>query len=97
MIGWMAKSLAGHDKDRIYIIIEETKEYVWLCDGALRKLENPKRKKGKHVQLIKKDLDECLVEALQNGNEDDKQKKLNPVQINEAIKRTIKLYKQSLE
>ena len=97
MIGWMAKSLAGHDKDRIYIIIEETKEYVWLCDGELRKLENPKRKKGKHVQLIKKDLDECLVEALQNRNEDDKQKKLNPVQINEAIKRTIKLYKQSLE
>lgn len=97
MVGWMAKSLAGHDKDKIYIIIEETKEYVWLCDGDLRKLENPKRKKNKHVQLIKKNLDECLAEALENKDTDDGQKKMNPVQINEMIKRTIKLYIQSLE
>ena len=97
MIGWMAKSLAGHDKDKIYIIIEETKECVWLCDGELKKLENPKRKKCKHIQVIKKDLDKCLVEALQNRNADDSQKKMNPVQINEVIKRTIKLYKQSLK
>ena len=92
----MAKSLAGHDKDKVYIIIEETKEYVLLSDGDLKKLENPKRKKSKHVQLIKKSMDEGLAEALQHWNTDDGQKKMNPVQINEMIKRAIKLYKQSL-
>lgn len=97
MIGWMAKSLAGHDKDKIYIIIKETKECVWLCDGNLKKLENPKCKKSKHVQLIKKSMDEGLVEVLQNENTDDSHKKMNPVQINEMIKRAIKLYKQSLK
>ena len=36
MIGWMACSKAGHDKDKIYIIIEETDKYVWLADGDIR-------------------------------------------------------------
>lgn len=96
MIGWMASSLAGHDKNKIYIIIEETDEYVWLCDGDLRKLENPKRKRIKHVQFIKKNMDESLVSVLQKRTADSNILDMNPVSINETIKRTIKLYKQSL-
>ena len=53
MIGWMAGSLAGHDKNKIYIIIEETQDYVLLCDGDIRLLDNPKRKKKKHIQDVK--------------------------------------------
>ena len=82
MIGWMACSLAGHDKDKIYIIIEETYKYVWLADGDIRKADNPKRKSRKHIQVIKKVADEQLF--------------ANPACINETIKRAIKLYKQSL-
>jgi len=96
MIGWMASSQAGHDKNKIYIIIEETNEYVWLCDGDLRKLENPKRKRIKHVQFIKKYMDENLVSVLQKRTADSNELEMNPVCINEAIKRTIKLYKKSL-
>lgn len=58
-IGMLAKSKAGHDKGRVYIIIEEEGAYVYLADGIIRTLEKPKRKKKKHVQLIhrKYDLD----------------------------------------
>ena len=82
MIGWMACSKAGHDKDKIYIIIEETDKYVWLADGDIRKTDNPKRKSRKHIQVIKKTVDEQLF--------------ANPACVNETIKRAIKLYKKSL-
>ena len=82
MIGWMACSKAGHDKDKIYIIIEETDKYVWLADGDIRRADNPKRKSRKHIQVIKKTTDEQLF--------------AKPACINETIKRAIKLYKQSL-
>ena len=82
MIGWMACSKAGHDKDKIYIIIEETDKYVWLADGDIRKADNPKRKSRKHIQVIKKTADAQLF--------------ANPACVNETIKRAIKLYKQSL-
>lgn len=96
MIGWMACSLAGHDKNKIYIIIEETDEYVWLADGDIRKLDTPKRKRKKHVQIIKKNIDENLAVVLQNRKANKDNPEIKPVYINETIKRAIKLYKQSV-
>lgn len=51
--GMLAKSLAGHDKNKIYVIIELDDAYVSLADGEIRTLANPKKKKKKHVQLIR--------------------------------------------
>lgn len=48
----MAKSKAGRDKDRIYLIVREDREYVYLADGKYRLVENPKRKNKKHIQVI---------------------------------------------
>lgn len=98
MIGWLACSLAGHDKNKIYIIIEETNEYVWLADGDIRRLENPKCKRRKHIQVIKRIMDENLAAKLQEKAKSNtvNADELNPVCMNEAIKRAIKLYKQSL-
>ncbi|MBQ7581805.1 MAG: KOW domain-containing RNA-binding protein [Lachnospiraceae bacterium] len=53
MVGYLAKSLAGHDKGTTYIIIEETETDVLVADGKYKTLEHPKRKNKKHVQLIK--------------------------------------------
>ena len=53
MIGFLASSKAGHDKDKIYIIINEDAEYVWLADGKLRTVDRPKKKRRKHIQIIK--------------------------------------------
>lgn len=49
--GMYARSLAGHDKGRLYIIIEEMNDIVSLCDGRLRTIEKPKKKKRRHVQI----------------------------------------------
>ena len=50
--GMLARSLAGHDRDRLYVIIREEAEYVWLVDGILRPLEKPKKKKKKHLMNL---------------------------------------------
>ena len=44
MLGMLAISLAGHDKNKIYIIIEQDDEYVYLSDGILRTGKNLKKK-----------------------------------------------------
>jgi len=82
MIGWMASSKAGHDKGKVYIIIEETEEYVYLSDGETRPLEKPKKKKVKHIQPIKKMINKELTEKIL----------AKETVTNEEIKRAIKLY-----
>lgn len=54
MVGFLAYSLAGHDKGSIYLIIDETEDSVYVSDGRLRPLERPKKKNKKHIQVIKK-------------------------------------------
>lgn len=56
--GMLVRSLAGHDKGRLYIIIEEKEKKLTLADGGIRTIQNPKKKKTIHVQLIKRKLDE---------------------------------------
>lgn len=48
--GQVIKSKAGRDLGKIYIVIDIQDEYVYLVDGNLRRLENPKKKKKKHIQ-----------------------------------------------
>ena len=50
--GMLAKSKAGHDKGKVYVIYAIDESYVYLVDGSLRRMENPKKKKKKHVQFI---------------------------------------------
>lgn len=42
-------SLSGHDKGRIYVVIQEG-EYPLLCDGKRKLLHNPKKKNCKHLK-----------------------------------------------
>lgn len=51
--GCIVKSLKGHDTGRIYVVLSEINEsFVLLADGRYRKLENPKQKRLKHLELI---------------------------------------------
>lgn len=52
--GFLARSKQGHDKGELFLIIREEAPYVFLADGKGRTLEKPKKKKMKHVQIIKK-------------------------------------------
>jgi len=45
-------SLAGRDKDKLFYVIDTEDNYVFIADGKGRKLENPKRKKLKHVRRV---------------------------------------------
>ncbi|OUN68078.1 hypothetical protein B5E64_11585 [Drancourtella sp. An12] len=56
--GMLVRSLAGHDKGKLYIIIEERDQMLLLSDGEIRTMARPKAKKVMHVQLIKEKLEE---------------------------------------
>ncbi len=70
MVGFLARSLAGHDKGALYIIIEETDRYLLVADGALKTVENPKKKNRKHLQVIKiknpTDTNEAIKHSIRN-------------------------------
>lgn len=50
--GNLAKSLAGHDRNQIFVIVREDREYVYVADGRQRTMAKPKRKNKKHIQPI---------------------------------------------
>lgn len=57
--GQVVKSRAGRDKGRIFLIIDIIdEENVFIVDGDLRKLDNPKKKKVKHLIVYNTILDE---------------------------------------
>ena len=50
MKGRLAFSRAGHDKGKLYLIIRQEGERVWLADGRTRSVQDPKKKNRKHIQ-----------------------------------------------
>ncbi len=58
-VGQIVFSKSGRDKGNYFVVIDYIEPYVFICDGKLRRLENPKRKKEKHIQItnyVDKDL-----------------------------------------
>lgn len=43
--GMFARSLAGHDKGKLFVIVRVEEPYVYLADGKNRLLEQPKKEK----------------------------------------------------
>ncbi|MDD6797910.1 MAG: KOW domain-containing RNA-binding protein [Clostridia bacterium] len=79
--GYFAKSKAGHDAGSIYVILDSDERFVYLSEGRLKTVDNPKRKKRKHLQLINERAEEVMAK-LDKGL---------PI-TNEDVKRSIKLY-----
>ena len=67
MVGKMAVSKAGHDKKEVYVIVKEDQTHVYLCDGRLKTIDNPKKKSKKHIQIIKHHINEELKAKLTSG------------------------------
>ena len=86
-VGMLATSRAGHDRDGVYVIVGEEGEYIWLADGRCRSISKPKKKKKKHIQLIKYFSDDALSQGLQN-----KEECLDP-----KIRQVLKSYRKSLQ
>lgn len=49
-LGQIVFSKCGRDQGRPFIVVSIEEEYVYLVDGSLRKVDNPKLKKKKHIQ-----------------------------------------------
>lgn len=52
-VGMIAISLAGHDKDKPFVVTAEvSREFVLIADGKSRRVENPKLKRKRHLRAI---------------------------------------------
>lgn len=49
-VGQKVRSKAGRDSGTDYVVIRTEGNYVYVADGAVRKLDNLKKKKIKHVE-----------------------------------------------
>lgn len=84
MVGQLAVSRAGHDKDTLYLIVREEGNSVYLADGVLKPYAMPKKKNKKHIQLIHSGFSAAEMEKLDG----------NPADADTKIKRCIRLYNE---
>lgn len=59
-------SLAGRDAGQLFYVLDVQDEYVLIVDGKGRKLENPKRKKLKHVRRVSR-TDSRVAQKISSG------------------------------
>lgn len=72
-IGSLVISENGRDKDKYFLVVKIEDDYVYLCDGDMRKVDNPKKKKQKHVQATKyfhEDISKKINENIKITNKD---------------------------
>ena len=66
-VGCFAISRAGHDKDKMYVILSLQGEYAMVSDGKLKTVNEPKKKSLKHLQLMHRTVNEELLKKLNLG------------------------------
>ena len=67
MFGTIVLSTAGRDKGYHFIVTKVMENYVYIVDGNIHKIENPKYKKIKHIEIFGS-CDENLKQRLINNN-----------------------------
>ena len=55
--GSVVRSIAGHDADRFYVVLEMEGDFAFIADGKEPKLEKPNRKRKKHLRGTNPRLD----------------------------------------
>ncbi len=65
-IGQVVRSIAGRDNGKAFIVVKTEDNYVYVADGALRRLEAPKKKKLKHIQGSY-NISEEIASKIQDG------------------------------
>jgi large subunit ribosomal protein L14e len=60
--GIVVKSLKGRDKGRLFMVLYRADaDFFVVCDGDLRKLSKPKKKRCKHLAALPYELEQCLA------------------------------------
>ena len=62
--GHFATSKAGHDKDKLYVIVASDDKYVYLADGRYKTVLAPKKKSIKHIQIIHDKVEDDLLQQI---------------------------------
>ena len=65
-VGRVVYSKCGHDKGKAFIVTEIEEDFLYLTDGKSRKMDKPKKKKTKHVQITNY-YDDELKTKIENG------------------------------
>ncbi len=65
-VGQVVYSKCGHDKGKAFIVTEIEEDFLYLTDGKSRKMDKPKKKKTKHVQITNY-YDDELKTKIENG------------------------------
>ncbi len=82
-IGNIVISTMGRDKGEYFIVVGVEENYVYLVDGAIRKIDRPKKKKIKHITTTNMH-DENIKERVIN------QYKITNHDIKKALKQILK-------
>ncbi|MCL2619959.1 MAG: KOW domain-containing RNA-binding protein [Defluviitaleaceae bacterium] len=65
-VGQIVISKAGRDKGVAFVVTKLEGDYALLVDGKSRRLDNPKRKKTKHLQPMNY-MDKNLAQIITTG------------------------------
>jgi ribosomal protein L14E/L6E/L27E len=64
-LGKIAYSKSGRDQGKVFVVVSVLDdEYVYVCDGSLRPVEKPKKKKIKHLEftnIIAEEIESLLM------------------------------------
>ena len=82
----IVRSDAGRDKGKLFVVLAADGEYLLLADGKSRKVENPKRKKRRHVLYVASE-DNRLSEKIKS------EEKIT----NSELRRTLAAYREEVQ
>ena len=85
-LGCLVRSLAGHDRGEIFLVVAEEGRFVALTDGSGRSGGKPKRKNIRHLALLKNGYPAQITEKIRSGE----------VPGDDEVRRVIREYKKVL-
>lgn len=72
-VGDIVKSIAGRDVGINFLVVNVDSNYVYVVNGKDRKVQNPKKKNKKHLEMVlpaeEKELAEKILGKKATGNE----------------------------
>lgn len=83
-----AKSMAGHDRNHIYLVTGKDERFVYLADGNVKLLAELKKKNRKHIQIIHR-LPEEVLGCLE--------REITDLTVKRAIKAYVRILKERAE
>ncbi|MCL1858214.1 MAG: KOW domain-containing RNA-binding protein [Oscillospiraceae bacterium] len=67
-VGDIVLAVAGRDSERLFLVVGILDEsYVYIANGKSRKADSPKKKKIRHIKLLKK-AENNFIESLNLKN-----------------------------